>query len=63
MPRGKPAYVRCVQLSADNRCLIFGDPDRPAVCLNLRPSDDMCGQNNSEAFIRLEALERATRPV
>lgn len=63
MPHGKPAYTRCVQLSADNRCLIFGHPSRPAVCSTLRPSDEMCGRDNPEAFIRLEALERATRPA
>ncbi|HEX2642113.1 MAG TPA: YkgJ family cysteine cluster protein, partial [Thermoanaerobaculia bacterium] len=29
MPDGKPAGVRCVQLTADNLCLIFGLPERP----------------------------------
>ena len=26
MPNGKPAGVRCVQLTPDNRCLLFGQP-------------------------------------
>lgn len=62
MPLGKPANARCVQLSAENYCLLFGDPQRPAVCRNLKPAPDMCGANNSEAFALLEALEQATAP-
>ncbi|WP_117239894.1 YkgJ family cysteine cluster protein, partial [Klebsiella pneumoniae] len=32
MPQGKPANVRCVQLSEDNLCNIFGSIHRPTVC-------------------------------
>lgn len=63
MPKGKPAYVRCAQLSVDNLCLIFGQPDRPAVCSTLQASPEMCGTTNSEAFVLLESLDRATRPA
>lgn len=62
MPAGKPAGVRCVQLSADNRCLLFGKHDRPAFCATLRPSDDMCGNSHDEALAFLAALELATLP-
>ncbi len=62
MPNGKPAGVRCVQLSADNRCLLFGKPERPAVCVSLRPTAEMCGQDASDAMLRLTLLERATAP-
>lgn len=62
MPHGKPAGVRCVQLSADNRCMLFGRPERPAVCASLQPSEEMCGTTNEEAFIILTALERLTSP-
>ncbi len=62
MPRGKPAAVRCVQLTADNRCRIIGQPQRPAVCVGLQPSSEMCRQTADEAYIGLMALERATRP-
>src|SRR6185369_11273141 len=41
MPDGKPAGVRCVQLSDDNRCKIYGQPERPEVCNRLRPSEEM----------------------
>jgi hypothetical protein len=60
MPDGKPAGVRCVQLTADLRCAIFGQPSRPAVCGSLRPSAEMCGRDSAEAMAVLEALERLT---
>jgi len=62
MPHGKPAGVRCAQLSADNRCLLFGQPERPAVCLSLRPNAEMCGATVDEAYGRLIQLELATQP-
>ncbi|MEO8972368.1 MAG: YkgJ family cysteine cluster protein [Ktedonobacteraceae bacterium] len=60
MPHGKPAGVRCVQLTADNRCKLFGKPERPVVCSILQPSEEMCGYSTRSAFIRLASLERAT---
>ncbi len=62
MPEGKPAGVRCVQLTTDNRCKLFGRPERPAVCINLQPSEDMCGCSDAEALMLLARLEWATRP-
>jgi hypothetical protein len=62
MPGGKPAGVRCAQLTPDNRCAIFGRPERPAVCVGLRPSPEMCGASAAEAMIWLERLEQETRP-
>jgi hypothetical protein len=63
MPNGKPAGVRCVQLTPDNRCALFGRPERPAVCASLRPSPEMCGQHSAEAMIFLTTLERETAPA
>ncbi len=60
MPRGKPAGVRCVQLDADDRCRIFGRPERPAVCASLRPEPDMCGVSTAHAMQFLTRLEIAT---
>ncbi|WP_266168687.1 YkgJ family cysteine cluster protein [Dyella subtropica] len=60
MPQGKPAGVRCVQLTDDDRCAIFGHPERPAVCSRLRPEQAMCGANQQQALAYLEALEVAT---
>lgn len=62
MPEGKPAGVRCVQLTDDNKCRLFGKPERPAVCLSLRPLEDMCGDSNEQAFEYLSTLERMTAP-
>ena len=61
MPEGKPAGVRCVQLTSDNRCLLFGRPERPAVCTSLRPTEEMCGLSAREAYTRLARLERRTK--
>lgn len=62
MPNGKPAGVRCVQLADDNRCKIFGRPERPAFCGGLQPAADMCGDSREAAMIWLTNLERATAP-
>ena len=62
MPDGKPAGVRCVQLLADESCAIFGQPSRPAVCAQLRPSASMCGTDRRAALAGLTRLEVATRP-
>lgn len=62
MPNGKPAGVRCVQLTADNRCKLFGQPERPLVCVGLRPREEMCGQTTEDAMAYLTELERLTAP-
>ena len=62
MPQGKPAGVRCVQLLPDLRCAIFGRPERPAVCVSLRPNEGMCGASREEAMSGLASLEKATAP-
>ena len=62
MPHGKPAGVRCVQLTTDNCCQLFGLPERPAVCVSLRPSLEMCEQTAEAAYAHLIELEFVTRP-
>lgn len=62
MPNGKPAGVRCAQLTDDNRCAIFGRPERPPVCSSLRPTASMCGTTDAEAFANLVSLELLTMP-
>ncbi|HET8910733.1 MAG TPA: YkgJ family cysteine cluster protein, partial [Ktedonobacteraceae bacterium] len=63
MPTGKPAGVRCVQLSDDNLCKLFGKPERPEVCNRLQASKEMCGDSFEEAYTYLIQLERATTPI
>ncbi len=62
MADGKPAGIRCIQLTVDNRCLIFGSETRPPVCLSLQPDRDMCGSTAAEAMERLAEWELLTRP-
>ena len=62
MPDGKPAGARCVQLTEDLRCLLFGRPERPAVCGSIAPSAEMCGDNREHALHWLSVLEKQTAP-
>ena len=62
MPKGKPAGVRCVQLTEDNLCRLFGTPERPEVCNRLRPTQEMCGESREHALVYLAWLEAATAP-
>lgn len=63
MPEGKAAGVRCVQLTPDNRCRLYGHPDRPAVCVDFQPDERVCGRATDEALSRLAELERLTYPI
>lgn len=60
MPDGKPAGVRCVNLTADHACAIFGHPDRPRVCGSLQAQPDLCGVDRDDALRLIAALELAT---
>ncbi|MEA1607934.1 YkgJ family cysteine cluster protein [Pseudomonas spirodelae] len=60
MPDGKPAGVRCVQLDVDNHCLIFGLPERPAVCSAFQAAEYVCGDTNAQALQLLGWLEQST---
>lgn len=62
MPQGKPAGVRCVQLLPDERCALFGKPERPAFCSGLQPSASLCGESRAEALQIIKWLEAATQP-
>lgn len=62
MPHGKKAGERCLHLLPDLRCELFGLPERPAVCVSLRPEPMMCGRTREEAMSFLMALELATSP-
>lgn len=63
MPDGKPAGVRCIQLTNENSCNIFGKIERPAVCLSLMPSEEMCCNSTEDALLYLTELEEATAPA
>ena len=57
---GMPAGVRCVNLSTDNLCLIFTDPERPALCDTFKAASDICGENRDEALFLITDLEIQT---
>ncbi|MDP3071683.1 MAG: YkgJ family cysteine cluster protein [Opitutaceae bacterium] len=61
-PHGKPAGIPCVQLTPDLRCALFGQPERPAVCASLRPTEAMCGADRAAALAWLARLETLTNP-
>jgi len=44
------------------RCALFGKPERPAVCVSLRPTEEMCGCSPQEALAGLTRLEFLTQP-
>ena len=55
-------HTDCKHLQADNRCGIFGSPDRPEVCGRLRPEPAMCGTTREHALQWIAALEAQTAP-
>lgn len=63
MPQGKRAGERCIQLTDENRCSLFGKPERPQVCINFEPSLEMCGTTHEHAFHYLEQIEKITKPL
>jgi Fe-S-cluster containining protein len=63
MPYGKPAGTRCVNLTNDNLCNLFGKPERPAVCQEFQPHTETCGDSSQQALTLITLLERATDPA
>ncbi len=61
-PQGKPAGVACTNLGSDLRCGLWGQPERPACCNGLQPSEEMCGDSREQALLWLGVLEEQTRP-
>ncbi len=57
MPHGKPAGMRCIQLTSNNRCAIFGSDNRPSVCDGFKAEKIVCGNNREEAIKILANLE------
>ncbi|WP_016955188.1 YkgJ family cysteine cluster protein [Catenovulum agarivorans] len=60
MPNGKPAGVRCVQLDDNNLCKIFGQPQRPKVCLQFKAEPQICGSSAEQALRIISDLEGLT---
>ena len=62
MPAGKPAGVRCIHLTANLRCGLWGHPERPKACGDFQAEPDFCGHDRSSALVLLEAIEIDTLP-
>ena len=60
MPEGKPAGVRCIHLSAEYLCALFGRPEWPAVCVGFAADESVCGDSRETAIRLLGWLEQAT---
>jgi hypothetical protein len=63
MPLRRPAGVRCVQLTVDAPCALFGDPRRPAFCAGLQPAEELCSAGPEHALAYLTWLGAATNPA
>jgi Fe-S-cluster containining protein len=57
MPGGKPAGVRCIHLSDELLCEIFGQEGRPRVCNNFMLDPLICGSTREEAMKIMGELE------
>lgn len=62
MPHGKPAGVRCIQLTHNFQCAVFDQEERPSFCAGLQPALEMCGTSREQALLWLNNLEMVTRP-
>lgn len=60
MPQGKRAGERCLHLTAELRCAIFGQPERPSACSGFAADPEVCGSSREEAIRLLGWLEQAT---
>lgn len=60
LPHGKRAGERCLHLSVDNLCALFGSPQRPPVCSAFSADAEVCGSSREEAIRLLGWLEQAT---
>jgi hypothetical protein len=62
MPEGKPGGVRCDNLDASNRCIIWNKAGYPEACRNFTPNLEFCGISNEEAYMLIAEWERNTIP-
>ncbi len=60
MPQGKKAGERCLNLSEDNLCQLFGLPQRPDFCGAFQAELSVCGATQADAIRLIGWLEGAT---
>lgn len=59
-PNGKPAGVRCKNLTDDYSCGIWKTPEFPAICGKFRAVTWICGNDRETATKNIIDLERLT---
>ncbi len=57
MPAGKPSGIRCIHLTDDYKCALYGDPSRPRVCADFMAEPEFCGNSREEAMKIMSELE------
>ena len=62
MPDGKPDGERCLHLTADDLCELYGRKTRPRVCSDFPPTRDTCGASREEALALMARMEKDTAP-
>lgn len=63
MPNGKPANTPCVNLDrASLRCRIWNTSEYPAFCRRFEADISTCGNDKTEAVLRLQEMNVATEP-
>lgn len=60
MPHGKPAGERCLHLSVESLCALFGKPERPPVCSQFKAEPEVCGVDQADAIRLITWWESAT---
>ncbi len=60
MPQGKAAGERCLHLSVQMLCGLFGNPERPSVCSRFLADPEVCGDSSEEAIRLLGWWEEVT---
>ncbi|QJI30370.1 YkgJ family cysteine cluster protein [Pseudomonas sp. ADAK18] len=60
MPQGKLAGERCLHLSVEQLCQLFGLPERPAVCSAFQADIEVCGNSQEEAIRLIGWWEQMT---
>jgi len=58
----KPAGERCLHLTVENLCALFGQPERPEACGEFQAELEVCGDNRDQALQRITVLELETSP-
>ena len=63
MKGGKPAGIRCIHLTDDMKCSLFGKPERPWICTAFKPDILICGNSREEAIKIISELEGIDKPI